>query len=135
MKSFKEFIVEKRLADTAWVILHTKDKMLLGKRSPTVNNPNSWNFFGGHVDSGETPLVAAVRELKEETSYSISPSLLKEIAVIGNAHYFTARLTDPDKVKPSEEISKVQRFKLTDLPSNLHAKTQNFFDKLDNLFG
>lgn len=137
MKSFKEYLEEKkdpnRTNDTAWVILHTANKIILGKRAPGTNNPNQWNFFGGHIDKGETPKEAAVRELFEETSFKIDVGSLKEISVIGNAHYFSARTETPKDVKTTGEISKVTQYKLTDLPNNLHSKTQNFFDKLDNL--
>jgi hypothetical protein len=83
MKTFKEFFTEKksdlRTEATAWVILYTSDKVMLGKRAPTTKNPNQWNFFGGHLDKGETAVQAAVRELKEETGYTMSVSKLKEI--------------------------------------------------------
>lgn len=135
MKTFKDYLNEKKLSGTAWVILHTEKKIILGKRAPSVNNPNSWNFFGGHIDAGESPAEAAVRELKEETTFKISTSSLKEVSVISGAHYFSARIENPDKVKTTNEISKVQSYKLTDLPTNLHMKTQNFFDRLDDLLG
>ena len=119
---------------TAWVILYTSDKVILGKRSPSTNNPNQWNFFGGHLDKGESAIDAAIRELEEEGGYTISASDLTEITKIGNATYFSARITDPKKIKTTDEVSKVNGFKLTDLPDNLHAKTENFFNRLDSLF-
>lgn len=39
----------------------------------------SWANPGGNIDEGETPIQAAVRELKEETSVSIDESSLKFI--------------------------------------------------------
>jgi len=136
MKSFKEYIVEaKKTSATAWVILHTGKKIILGKRAPGTNNPNQWNFFGGHVDEGESPKEAAVRELKEETNFKLSPSALREISRIGNVYYFSAKVDGLGKLDTTSEISKVAAYKLTDLPNNLHAKTQDFFDRLDELLG
>lgn len=118
---------------TAWVILFTSDKLILGKRAPTSSNPNQWNFFGGGVDEGESPVEAAVRELKEEAHVSVTSGQLKKIAEIGNATYFSCKVDNAGTASASKEISKVKSFKLVDLPDNLHSKTQNFFDKLDNL--
>ena len=33
---------------------------------PEIPFPNHWDFFGGHVEEGETPEEALVREVKEE---------------------------------------------------------------------
>jgi 8-oxo-dGTP pyrophosphatase MutT (NUDIX family) len=122
-----------RTKNTAWVILHTSNKIILGKRAPTTNNPNQWNFFGGHIDQGESAEAAAVRELHEETGFTLRESDLKEVSKIGTSTYFSARVSSPGVVGTTDEISKVGSYKLTDLPDNLHAKTETFFSSLDNL--
>jgi 8-oxo-dGTP pyrophosphatase MutT (NUDIX family) len=48
-------------------------KALFGRRGDT----NTWNFPGGHVEDGETPIKAAVRELLEETG--LKPTSLRSL--------------------------------------------------------
>jgi 8-oxo-dGTP pyrophosphatase MutT (NUDIX family) len=127
-----EELFEKKTSKTAWVILFTLNKLILGKRSPSMKNSNQWNFFGGHVDEGESAVEAAVRELQEEAQLKINVSELKKIAEIGDATYFSLKV-ESGAASTTPEVSKVKEFKLTDLPDNLHSKTQNFFDKLENL--
>ena len=123
-------LFEKKTGMTAWVILYTPDKLLLGKRAPGVNNPNQWNFFGGHVDEGETAAQAAARELAEEIRVSVSPNDLREVAKIGSATYFAYKVFG--KIgSTTDEVSSLKLFKLTELPDNLHAKTEAFFTNLD----
>lgn len=126
-------IFEKKTKKTAWVILHTPDRLILGKRSPTSNNPNQWNFFGGGIDEGESPAEAAVRELFEEINFKANISDLKKITEIGDSTYFSLRTASDAGSSTSNEISKIKSFKLTDLPDNLHSKTANFFDNIENL--
>ncbi len=58
--------------------------VLLGKRAPTTAfAPDAWDIFGGHVEPGESPEAAVVRELKEEIGI-----LAKRITPL-------ARLDDP----------------------------------------
>lgn len=116
---------------TVWVVVHTADRMILGKRASTNNNPNQWNFFGGRIDKGETPVEAAVRELEEETGHKTSAGSLKELVKINDATYFSLEVQDASAIKTSSEISKVTAFKVVDLPNNLHSKTSRFFDKVD----
>ncbi len=57
---------------SAAIILVFEGKALLQLRddSPNISYPNTWGFAGGgQVDEGETFLLAAQRELKEETGY------------------------------------------------------------------
>jgi len=45
-------------------------EVLLLKRPDDVHQGGLWSFPGGKVESGEHPLQAAIRELKEETGLS-----------------------------------------------------------------
>lgn len=53
-------------------IMNQKGEMLFQQRSPNKKvNPNRWTRTGGHVDSGETPLVGVQREVEEEIGVKI----------------------------------------------------------------
>ncbi|MGF1512488.1 MAG: NUDIX domain-containing protein [Elainellaceae cyanobacterium] len=57
--------------EVAIAIILQGDRFLLQLRDdiPGILYPGHWGFFGGHMDPGETPKAAAVRELKEEIDY------------------------------------------------------------------
>lgn len=65
-------------------LLNKKKQVLLQKRSMEKKNwPGRWDVTsGGHVDSGETGVEAAIRELREELGINIDS---KEVALIGTA--------------------------------------------------
>ena len=75
----------------ATVLLHRPDGKILmqlrddggGKEIPF---PNAWNFPGGLVEDGETPLEAAVREIKEEYDLEIDPTACRQIWAYSHAH-------------------------------------------------
>jgi 8-oxo-dGTP diphosphatase len=48
------------------VVVVRDEKVLLGMRRG-AHGAGSWSFPGGHVDEGERPEAAALRELEEET--------------------------------------------------------------------
>lgn len=60
------------LVEVAIAIIPQGDRFLLQLRDdiPGIFYPGHWGFFGGHLDPGETPEVAVVRELKEEIDYT-----------------------------------------------------------------
>ncbi len=120
-------------AGTAWVILYTPKKLILGKRAPGTNNAGLWNFFGGHIDPGENPAQAAAREVGEEIRLQVDPGQLRHVASVGSAHYFALRVGDLSGATTTDEISKISKFPIADLPKNLHAKTAQFFANLDTL--
>ncbi|MBD2692260.1 NUDIX hydrolase [Anabaena catenula] len=62
----------------AIAILYQNGKCLMQLRDdiPGINYPGSWGLFGGHLEPGETPEIALVREIIEEIGYEL-PSFTK----------------------------------------------------------
>jgi len=138
MPIIKEKIIKNPAS--SWAIIHDQkqDKYLLALRSPTTNNPNLWNFFGGSVEKKETPLATAIRELKEEagidynrlTLLSQHTQLLKDkklyfFVFVGNIELITPKL-NPENSKfkwvTVEEMKKMP----------LHKPTKSFVDSLNS---
>ena len=62
---------EFRLSVHIW-ILNSKGELLIQKRSESVKkNPGKWAFTGGVVDTNETSLEGAIREVKEELGVNV----------------------------------------------------------------
>jgi 8-oxo-dGTP diphosphatase len=59
----------------AQVLLFDRDRKLLiylRDDKPDIPFPNYWDFFGGHVEEGETPEEALVREVEEELAIDLT---------------------------------------------------------------
>lgn len=93
--------------EVALAILPRDGKFLMQLRDniPTILYPGLWGLFGGHMEAGETPEIAVMREVIEEIGYEI-PTLQKfgcysDDRVI--RHVFYAPLTvDIDRLVLSE---------------------------------
>ncbi len=66
-----------------WII-NDNNELLVQRRNPyKATFPNLWAIsVAGHVDSGETSLDTAIRELKEEVNLDVDPSELEFLFTI-----------------------------------------------------
>jgi 8-oxo-dGTP diphosphatase len=60
-------------------VLYREGKLLMQLRDdiPTILYPGVWGLFGGHMEAGETPEVAMLREVAEEIGYTLPASFSK----------------------------------------------------------
>ena len=56
------------------LLFDRKGRLLIYLRDdkPEIPFPNHWDFFGGHLEKGETPEQALVREIKEELGLDLA---------------------------------------------------------------
>ncbi len=122
-----------------------KDKLLMFKRSKDKKRfPGWWALPGGHIDQGEDPLQAAIREVQEETGVIITPEEIKLKAVALNSHldleelyivfiFLTKLKTLPilDRVS-SEGFARLININKLESMSNILPPAKYFFDHVLN---
>lgn len=54
-----------------YLILYKNGKILLGKRKNTGYRDGDWNLPSGHIEAGELPKEAMIREAKEEIGINL----------------------------------------------------------------
>lgn len=70
-----------------WIV-NSKNQMLVTQRHPDKKAGGQWEFTGGGVLSGETTLLAAIREVKEELGIHLDATELKLQEVYQYKNYF-----------------------------------------------
>ena len=78
---------------------HGRLLVYLRDDKPDIPFPNHWDFFGGHVEEGETPEAALLREVKEELGIDLGQwnFFRRYVCTTGDAypnikHIFHARI-------------------------------------------
>ena len=130
----------------AGVILHKGDQVLLQLRTFDAKAyPGFWSTFGGHIEEGEQPESAAIREIEEELGLRLDQSQLTRLGSASilhgetpaELHFFTAALeVDLSNLAlgegagfgliPAREIHNLRLTPATRLALDRHYEQQGF---------
>lgn len=72
--------------EIAAVYIEHEGLILLLHRHKHKSQGNRWGIPGGKIDKNETPLQAAIREVKEETGYDISKQPIENVGTVYVEH-------------------------------------------------
>ncbi|TMA06559.1 MAG: NUDIX domain-containing protein [Deltaproteobacteria bacterium] len=121
----------------AMVLLFDRhDRLLIYLRDnkPEIPFPNHWDLFGGHVEEGEAPEEALVRELKEELGVDLKQWRLfrSYVCTEGDAypnvkHIFWAKI---DKTPDELKLYEGQTLKSIGIEERKNVKFANILGKI-----
>jgi len=110
------------------------DRVLLIKRSQNVHGPGTWAPPGGHIEYGETPDQATIRETKEEVDLTINNpkfrTMTNDVFEAEQKHYITIWMETNDfsgepKLQAPREETDIGWFTWDSLPEPLFLSLQN----------
>ena len=112
-------------SDYAAICLVCRDSVILSKRikiykGKPVNFGGYWSPFAGTIEEGETPKECAIRELKEESEFSIPPNKVFFQNLIKRKDnkylaFFIGILNEFPKIKLDYEHTEYNIFKFDEL--------------------
>lgn len=101
MRLLELFTEHATRAAGCFIVAESTKRFLLGLRSKTSSQPGTWNILGGKAKLGETPIMTARREVREESGILV-PRELTPLFVFRSPefvyHNFLASI--PDEVTP-----------------------------------
>lgn len=131
----------------AFVLLLRGDETFVLRRANTGWADGMWTIPSGHVEKGETPIEAAIKEAKEEAGVIVEACDLRFVHVHAvddvyvNFYFVAEKFEGEPYLAEPEKCSEVAWVKLTDLPEDtiVHIpkvidamKDKNYFSEMQN---
>lgn len=127
----------------AYLILERKDQILLMRRANTGYQDGNYGLPSGHLEKGETPKKAAVREGFEEAGVTLKPELLRlstmvynTVGNVGGEHYmayfFSADIGDQEPLnKEPDKCDEMGWYPKDQLPDNLTPDLKRALENIE----
>ena len=109
---------------THMLFIRDESELLMMRRMNTGYQDDNYGLPAGHIENGELPLAATVRESLEEIGLILRPEDIKMVHVMHTqtrVHFFFTILNwqgEPQNSEPNK-CDRVDWFKLNKLPSNI----------------
>ncbi len=123
------------------VIVWKGELVLLGERIEE-HTENCWQFPGGHLESGESVIECAMREVREETGLRLSEATqacyTNELFHAGDRQYITLYVSgrwqggEPEPLEPGK-CARWQWFHYRDLPQPLFQPIRHLLQQEPDL--
>jgi 8-oxo-dGTP pyrophosphatase MutT (NUDIX family) len=102
------------------IVVNDQGHILMGRHheEPEDNKHDigTWSFPGGHIEAGESPMDAAIRELKEETGVELpSRDAVKELGEDDGNKTFIVYVNESPNHWSTEELKDVGFYSVTDI--------------------
>lgn len=137
-----------QVVPAVYVLMREGDKVLILKRKDTGYRDGEYSMPSGHLDGGESAVVAAAREAREEAGVTIDPKDLKlvhvqhRVADEGDHErvnlFFEAKKWQgtPQNAEP-HKCSEIRWASMDELPPDMLPEVQRFFRhlKAGNVYG
>lgn len=114
------------------IVARSTGRICMPLRSEDVEQPDTWGTWGGAIDSGEDPKVAAKREVQEEAGYHGDLDL-EDLFVFKHSsgfRYYNFLAIVQDEFDPvlDWETESYRWCDIEDLPSPLHFGLKSVLD-------
>ncbi len=125
------------------IIINEENEILLEKRSPTKKqSPNKWALCAGHIEAGDVPENAIIREIKEEIGIDVAIEELECIEIlrrnkkfIENNQYnncfiylwkYNTNIKAEEYIIQEEEVSEVKYFDIQEVANAVEHQNEQF---------